>query len=258
MKLLTALVLTGSLALATSHGPEALRGSYLERADPLPAGAIAGKLEGRVLFDGEAPKLAELDISEDKAKGCTKPGVALDKTDRSLLLGKELGIKNVVVSIAVKEAKLKLPEKPIALDQIACVFEPHVILLPVGSTVEYLNSDSISHNVRTLARKHEAINKTVAPGGKETQLLDQGADKIEIKCDLHPWMNAWLFVSDTPFAALTDADGRFQIEGLPPGEHKLVLWHERLPKAEATVTVREDGSVDPVTIKMAPKKPKRG
>jgi len=258
MKILTALAFSASLALASSHGPEALRSSYLECANPLPPEAIAGKLEGRVLFDGEAPKVVELEIAEDKSKGCTKPGVAIDKTDRSLLLGKELGIKNVVVSIAVKDAKLKLPEKPIALDQVACVFEPHVILLPVGSSVEYLNSDSISHNVRTLARKHEAINKTVAPGGKESQLLDQGADKIEIKCDLHPWMNAWLFVSDTPFAAVTDAEGRFQIEGLPPGEHKLLLWHERLPKAEATVTVREDGSVDPVTLKMAPKKPKRG
>lgn len=257
MKILTALALSASLALATSHDHEGLRGSYLERADPLPPGAVAGKLEGRVLFDGEPPKLAPLEISDDKSKGCTKPGVALDKTDRSLLIGKEQGIKNVVVSIAVKDAKLKLPEKPIVLDQIACVFEPHVILLPVGSTVEYLNSDSISHNVRTLARKHEAINKTLAPGGKESQLLDQGADKIEIKCDLHPWMNAWLFVADTPYATVTDAEGKFQIEGLPPGEHKLVLWHERLPRVEATVTVREDGGADPITVKMAPKKSKR-
>jgi plastocyanin len=257
MKILTALALSVSIAFATSHDREELRGSYLERADPLPPGAAAGKLEGRVIFEGEPPKLAPLEAGDDKSKGCTKPGVALDKTDRSMLIGKELGIKNVVVSIAVKDAKLKLPEKPIVLDQIACVFEPHVILLPVGSTVEYLNSDSISHNVRTLARKHEAINKTVAPGGKETQLLDQGADKIEIKCDLHPWMNAWLFVSETPYAAITDADGKFEVPGLPPGEYKLTLWHERLPKAEAVVVVKPDGASEPVTVKLAEKKKKR-
>jgi plastocyanin len=243
--------------LAATFEHAELRGSYLARADALGLNTIVGKLAGQVLFDGERPKIAELDIGDDKSKGCTKPGVAMDKTDRSLLLSKELGIKNVVVSIAVKDAKLKLPEKPIELDQIACYFEPHVILVPVGATVEYLNSDTIAHNVRTLARKHEPINLTVVPGDKKTQLLDQGADKIEVKCDMHPWMNAWLFVSDTPYAAVTDADGKFEIPDLPPGEYKLTLWHERLPRAEATVTVREDGSSDPLVLKMMEKKKKR-
>jgi len=237
--------------------PTAPATGALARANPLPDDVVKGKVAGRVVFDGERPELAPLDIDPEKSKGCTKPGQELDRTNRSLVVGKELGIKNAVVSIAVKDARVKVPEKPIALDQVACVFEPHVILIPVGATVEFLNSDTISHNVRTLARKHEGINKTVAPGGKETQVLDQGADKIEVKCDFHPWMNAWLFVSDTPYVAVTDADGKFEIPDLEPGEYKLTLWHERLPRVEATVTVKADGASEPVTVKMAEKKKKR-
>lgn len=256
MKLLLPALLTLP-CFALPQARETARGSYLEPASAFGQDAVTGKVSGVVRFDGERPATRTLEISEEKAKGCTEHGKELDKTDWSLVISKDLGIKNVVVSIAVPDAKVKLPEKPIALDQIACVFEPHVILLPVGATVEYLNSDKISHNVRTLARKHETINKTVAPGGKETQVLDQGADKIEVKCDMHPWMNAWLFVTDTPYAAVSDAEGAFAIPGLPPGEYKLTFWHERLPKAEATVTVRPDGSSDPVQVKLAEKKKKR-
>jgi plastocyanin len=256
MKIVFAALVFAPLALAVTSSVEGPRASYLERANPLPAGVVKGKLEGRVVFDGEKPEPRTLEIAEDKAKGCAKPGEAVDKTDRSLLIGKELGIKNVVVSIAVKDAKVKVPEKPVQLDQVACVFDPHVILLPVGASVEFLNSDTISHNVRTLARKHEGLNRTVAPGGKESQLLDQGPDKIEVKCDFHPWMNAWLFVTDTPYASVTDADGKFAIPDLEPGEYKLTLWHELLPKVEATVTVRPDGTSDVALLKMAKKKPK--
>lgn len=256
MKILLAALVISPLALVAANSVEGSRSSYLERANPLGPDVVKGKLEGRVVFDGERPEPRELEIGEDKSKGCTKPGMAMDKTDRSLLISKELGIKNVVVSIAVKDAKVKVPEKPIALDQIACTFEPHVILLPVGATVEFLNSDTVSHNVRTLARKHEGINKTVAPGGKEVQLLDQGPDKIEVKCDFHLWMNAWLFVTDTPYASVTDADGKFAIPDLEPGEYKLTLWHEKLPKVEATVTVRPDGTSDVALVKMAEKKKK--
>ena len=257
MKTFLAALVFGPLALFASNAGDSPQGSYLERANPTGAEVGKGKLEGRVVFDGEKPEPRTLEISEDKAKDCTKPGVAMDKTDRSLLISKELGIKNVVVSIAVKDAKVKVPEKPITLDQIACTFEPHVILIPVGATVEFLNSDSVSHNVRTLARKHEGINRTVAPGGKEVQLLDQGPDKIEVKCDFHPWMNAWLFVTDTPYATVTDAEGKFAIQDLEPGEYKLTFWHERLPKVEATMTVRPDGTSDVALVKMAEKKKKR-
>ncbi|HUR26874.1 MAG TPA: hypothetical protein VM509_01700 [Planctomycetota bacterium] len=256
MKIFCAL-LVAPLALVAANSTEGPRASWLERETPLAPDAVKGKLEGRVVFDGEKPEVAELEIGADKATGCAKPGTALDKTDRKLLVGKELGIKNVVVSIAVKDAKVKVPESAITMDQIACVFEPHVILLPVGAKVEFLNSDTISHNVRTLARKHEGINRAVEPGGKEPFTFDLGPDKVEVKCDYHPWMNAWLFVTDTPYAAVTDADGKFAIPELEPGEYKLTLWHELLPKAEATVIVRPDGSSDVALLKLAKKKPKR-
>lgn len=218
---------------------------------------VKGAAVGRIVFDGERPELPPLEIDPEKSKGCTQPGQELDRTNRSLIVSKDLGIKNAVITIAVPDAKLVVPEKPIELDQLACAFEPHVVVVPVGATVAYLNSDKVSHNVRTLARKHDGINKTVAPGGKELQTLDRGADKIEIKCDLHPWMNAWVFVTDTPYVAISDAEGKFKIPDLAPGEYKLTVWHERLPRVEAAVVIKPDGSSEAVTVKLAEKKKKR-
>lgn len=263
MKIQALLLTAAALSFPSVTADEPTWGASLARDNPPAPGAVVGTVSGRILFDGERPELPPLEIDAEKAKGCAKPGTELDRLNRSLLVSKELGLKNVVVSIAVPGAKVKVPEKPVVLDQVACVFEPHVILLPVGATVEFKNSDTVSHNVRTLARKHDSINNTVPPADKAgqaeplRQLLDQGPDKIEVKCDFHPWMNAWLYVLDTPYAAVTDADGKFEIPKLEPGEYKLTLAHERLPKVEATVVVRPDGTSDPVNLKMAEKKKKR-
>lgn len=267
MKLLTTLSLLSAAAVAAAftqdhdaeHGscctpaPElAPKASYLARLDPLPAGMTTGTVKGRVVFDGKRPEIKPLQITEQQAKGCTD-GAAVDPTDRSLLLSKEGGIQYAVVTIDVDDAKVKVPEEPIELDQIQCRYEPHVILIPVGATVLYKNSDKVSHNVHTYAVKNTPFNKTIAPDGEERQKLDK-AEAIKVACDIHPWMACYMFVTDTPYAAITDADGNFSIEGLPAGEYRVSIWHERLGRAKAKVTVAADGSAAPLEVKMGEKK----
>ena len=220
----------------------------------LPAGP-EGKLAGKVRFEGERPEKKPLLVEPVKAKGCCPEGENVDATDPRLLIAEDGGLANVVVTIDVPGAKLVVPEKPFEIDQKKCSFEPHVTVVPAGSKVVFLNSDSVTHNVRTLSAKNEGINKTTTPGGREELLLARG-DRVQVVCDYHPWMSSWIVVSETPYSAVTKADGSFEIAGLPPGTYSATFWQEKLGKQKLDVTVKPDGSCDPLEVKMSEKKKK--
>jgi plastocyanin len=213
-----------------------------EAAAPVapPAAPVLAGTTGSVKFKGEKPELKPLVIEPAKSVGCVHEG-SVDNTDQTLIIGENGGIANVVVMVSVEGAEAKASDKTVHLDQKGCRFEPHVTVVPVGTTVEFLNSDGVSHNVHTYAKKNDQFNKTIGAGSKETQKLDK-SDQIEIKCDIHPWMNAWLIVTDAPFFAVTDSKGEFQIEGLPAGTHEVEFWHEKLGKNKGEITVGADGS----------------
>lgn len=232
-------------------------GAAIATAFTLPAEPVVGTLTGTVLFadagkvvfEGEKPEVKPLSIDPAKSEGCG----TVDTTNQSLMIGANGGIANVVVTVEVAGSTIKVPEKPIELDQTSCRFQPHVTIVPAGTTVEFKNSDKVSHNVHTYPSKNDSFNKMVPASGTESQKLDK-EDRIEIKCDIHPWMNSWLIVANTPFYGVTGADGTFKIEGLPAGEHKARFWHETLGKAEATIKVGADGKIEPVEVKMSAEK----
>jgi len=249
MKTLTTISIAASAALFAAFF--ATRTNASAAAAP----AVEGTVTGHVKFEGKKPELKPIAITADQAKGCCPPGKEVDAKDPSIVIGEGDGIANVVVTIEVPGAELKPPAEGLHIDQKECHFEPHIQVLPVGGKVVFLNSDQVSHNVHTYATKNDSFNKTIAPGSKEEQVLAK-ADKIEVKCDIHPWMNSWVFVSETPFYAITKPDGSFSISGVKPGTYKGEAWHEKFGKKKIDVVVKEDGTCAPIEVALGEKKKK--
>lgn len=216
---------------------------------------IEGTATGRVKFDGKAPELKPFAITAEQSKGCCAEGKSVDAKDPSILIGAGDGLANVVITVDVPGAELKAATEPLHVDQKECHFDPHIVVMTVGSKVVFLNSDQVSHNVHTYATKNDSFNKTIAPGSKEEQVLTKG-DKIEVKCDIHPWMSSVIFVTETPFYAITKADGSFSIPGLKPGSYKAEAWHEKFGKKKLDIVIKEDGTSDAVEVVMSEKKKK--
>ena len=200
----------------------------------------AGSLVGRVVYDGIAPTLKPLVIKPDAAKGCCTDGSTVDSTDRSLIVSSGGGIQNVVVTLTVPGVSASAPVGKHPMDQLKCRFEPHVSVVPVGTTLSFINSDTVSHNVHTYSTKNDGQNKTIAAGGSYDMRVDK-AEAITIGCDIHPWMKSYAVVTDATHWAVTDADGKFSLVGVPPGEYRLQFWHESLGKSKETVTVTAAG-----------------
>jgi plastocyanin len=255
MNLFTLLsVVAGATASGAPDAPAALA------AQPAPVtgrvvlvGGLPEGVSGSAMLKGDKPETKPLEIDPKASEGCTKDGAAVDATNQELIVSKDGGVANVVVTVEVADAKIEAPKEEFHMDQAGCRFEPHVKVLPVGSSLVFLNSDEVSHNVHTYPKRNPAMNKTVAPGSKETQKLDK-ADEIEVKCDIHPWMKSYVIVVDTPYFAVSDANGKFQLDGLPEGEHKVEYWHETLGKGKGTVKVGADGKAEPLALELSAEK----
>lgn len=248
-----------TLSLPALFGLAALSSVALgvgQDATPVSKGpASAGKITGHILFEGEKPKVKPLTVAAAQAGNCCAAGENVDDQDRSLLIGEKLGIANVVVSLTVKDAKVQVPEKPVVYNQVSCRFEPHVLVVPVGTTVSFKNSDKCVHNVHLYAFHNTGFNRAV-PEGKDAKGTFKRAESIKVSCDIHPWMAGWVVVTDATHWALTDAEGGFSLEGIPAGTYELQVWHEKLGKAKTEVTVKAEGAGEPIELKMAPKKPR--
>jgi plastocyanin len=129
---------------------------------------------------------------------------------------------------------------PVVLDQIGCKYVPHVIAVMRGGSVEFRNSDATMHNIHTLpaVAGSQPIDISQWPKGvPQVKQFNQLEIMMPVRCNNHPWMNAFINVSATPFFAVSDADGHFDISGLPPGTYTLAAVHEKLGEQTMTVTV---------------------
>lgn len=226
---------------------------------PATTAAETGTVQVKVVWEGDRPEaLPALAISPEASKGCCAEGVAMDTTNQARMLDANGGVANVVLTIAVKDMPVKVPEgRKYELDQKGCRYEPHVQVVPMGATIEYKNSDTVAHNVHVYAAKNGDQNNSVAAGSKAEQKLEK-AEVVTIKCDIHSWMSSYVVVTDDPIYGVSKADGTATLEGVPAGKYKVAYWHEHdsIGKGKSEEVTVEAGKTTTVEIKVGGKKKK--
>ena len=198
----------------------------------------ASTVSGTVTFEGKAPPLKPLSMDADPACAKKHSGPVPNEM-LALGSGNTMGNILVFVSKGVPAGKTyPVPKTPVTLDQNGCQYKPHVMGIMVGQTYKILNSDGVLHNIHTLPKVNPAFNKGMPPSLKEaTTVFNKPEEVFHIKCDVHPWMSAWMAVFTHPFFSATGTDGKFTISGLDPGTYEITAWHERLGVKTASVTV---------------------
>jgi plastocyanin len=233
---------------APAEGGAAAAGSGASPSSPSKKSSSAetasAKLEARdgvfgvVTLSGPVPHLAARPVISDVAV-CGKA----DRLSPALVLGKGRELGNVFVWLEGATGG-PLPKGPFRLDQRGCAFEPYVQVVSQGAPVTILNSDPVLHNVHATTAKGDALfNQAIPVKGQSFRQTFSAPGVVRIKCDVHAWMNAWLFVAGTPFAAVTDREGRFAFPGVAPGTYRLHAWHELLGEKVRPVTVPASGVV---------------
>jgi plastocyanin len=199
-----------------------------------PAGVVAG----RILYKGDPPEPGgAINPGSQRSECC---GADMDVGNRSLRVVADGAVADVVVVIEADGAEADAEGVVLDMDQRCCRFEPHVLVVPQGATVRYLNNDATNHNVNTKSRKNKQVNNNVAAGSSMTTALPK-SEVFPVGCDIHPWMSAQVFVAEYTTADVSAADGSFRIEGVPPGEWKVEIWAENAKAVERYTVVVEPG-----------------
>lgn len=198
----------------------------------------ASTVTGTVTFAGKAPTLKPLAMEADPA--CAKKHSGPVPAEM-LVLGSGNTMGNVIlwVSKGLPAGKTyPVPKTPVTLDQNGCVYVPHAMGIMIGQAYRILNSDGILHNIHTLPKINRSFNRAMPATLKEASTtFDKPEPIFQIKCDVHPWMSAYIGVFEHPFFATTSADGKFTIAGLDAGTYEITAWHERLGTQTASITV---------------------
>ena len=135
-----------------------------------------------------------------------------------------------------------------SVDQKSLVFVPHVTAVPVGSTVDFKNNDKVNHNIFSASAAKKFNLGTYNPGMSKPVTFDKpGA--INLLCNVHSEMSAWVVVTENQYAAVSEHDGKFTINNVPAGTYKITAWSEKLKAQETSVTVA-DGKTATVAIKL--------
>lgn len=161
--------------------------------------------------------------------------------------------ENIAVYVdAIPDKKFDAPTAKPVVDQTRMTFAPHVMVVQVGTTVEFLNSDPVGHNVywpSISGNKKLAHNLGTWPKGEKKSFQFNDVGVASLLCNVHPEMNGYIVVSPTPYFAVTDKSGSYEIKNVPPGKYSLKTWSEDGKVTTQAVEVGAGTATADLTVK---------
>ncbi|GBC99637.1 hypothetical protein HRbin17_02166 [bacterium HR17] len=212
-----------------------------------PAAAQTGTIVGKVVFKGVPPKPKE--VSAAAMKAADAKCAALHKGNplrvEEIAVNKNGTLRGVLVYLkSGVKGTFKPPAKTVEVDQIGCLFVPHVAAAQVGQPVAFRNSDPLLHNIRANSKQGQSFNiAQPVKGMKQVRKFTKPEIGIQLRCDVHWWMTGYLHILPHPFFAITGNDGSFVIKSVPAGTYTVAAWHEKLGEQRKKVTVKPNATV---------------
>ena len=212
-----------------------------------------GSITGTITFEGKAPKMKPLKLDADPI--CVVNNEIAPKKEW-LILDENKGVKNVLVFVTEGlNIDYSPPEEPVVIDQKGCIYSPHVVGIMAGQQLDILNNDGTLHNIHALPKVNKEFNKAQPRSKKKLSVkFEKPEAPFKIKCDVHPWMGAYIGVFDHPCFSVSGDDGTYIISDLRPGEYVIEAWHEKLGSQTANVTVSDSTAYQDFTFKKPSKK----
>jgi plastocyanin len=194
--------------------------------------ATVAAVSGTVKFDGTAPKASKIDMSQDP--GCK----GSNEAENVVVSGGDLANVFVYVKDGLGSRTFDTPKDPVVLEQSGCKYHPHVLGVMTGQTVQIKNSDPTTHNIHPTPKDNREWNESQPPSAPAIEKnFAREEIMLPVKCNQHPWMKMYINVVKSPFYAVTDKSGKYEIKGLPPGDYTVAFVHEKLGEQDQKVTV---------------------
>jgi len=207
----------------------------------LVATAHAGDITGTISLNGKAPTRRQVKMSADPQCEAANPDGRLG----DVFVINDGKVQNVFVYVkeGLGDKKFETPKEPAKINQHGCMYTPHVVGAMAGQTLEILNSDGTLHNVHSLPKNSKQFNSAMPMKGMKIKKKFASPEiMVRMKCDVHPWMSAYVGVLDHPFFAVSGSDGSYTIKGLPAGTYTIEAWHEKMGTQTQSVTVGDSGA----------------
>ena len=218
------------------------RSSSAPAAAPAATGPTAGTagVHGAITFEGEAPKSKKIGMGADPVCQAAHEGPVVSDV---VMVNDNGTLKGVFVYVksGLEGKTYAVPAEEVTLDQEGCQYTPHVLGMQAKQTLKILNSDDTLHNVHALPATNDPFNIAMPKFLKKKEVtFDSPEIMIRVKCEVHPWMGAWIGVTDHPFFSVSDGTGSFSVAGLPAGDYTIEAWHEKYGQLTEQVTLADD------------------
>jgi len=199
--------------------------------------STAGSITGTVKFEGTPPVFRPIDMSAEAACVQANPKPVAPPV---IVLGEHGTLANVVVYVksGLGSYHFDTPKDPDVLDQVGCMYEPHVLGMMARQKLDINNTDPIVHNVHPVPHENRAWNQSQPVGSAPIETEFDNPDfAIPVLCNLHPWMRAYVFVFSHPYFDVTTMAGTFDLKNVPPGTYTVEAWQEKYGTQHQTVTI---------------------